>query len=374
MTSMLCAKCSAPLDNDSAYCTGCGAPTETTHGSMRMEAEKRLAGANLARMRSKWLDAETGCIEVMRSDPNNLDAHSLLGDIYRDQGRLDEAEQWYRMALDVDPSSARDKEKAEWIEQERRRRERKPALLQAAHAPAVRSDASGTQNLMGLSPVWWLRGLTILSIVFFVLAIVVVAAMRGRGSGTDTIDGGSSRVLKTGGSAGGPRPLGEGTPREAVPIPASPKAARNGGAGGQLQDNIARAGVLESLIQIESVTSNPGDRTAAITLRIAQSPPESDLESFRSLLLRNTFRAGRLLFDLAASVESVKVVIRVTGSDVGAEALLGITLERRQAVATPLSAEPEQMLAALKAMQWASHLAPGESNMEPQPAQSEEPR
>lgn len=73
--------------------------------------ERLLAEANLARLRSHWPDAEAGCVMVLRADPNNLHAHSLLGDIYRDQGRFDDALQWYRLALDLAPSSAADREK-----------------------------------------------------------------------------------------------------------------------------------------------------------------------------------------------------------------------------------------------------------------------
>ena len=46
-------------------------------------------------------------MRVLRSQPGNADAHSLLGDIYRDQGAIDDAIQWYRMAVGPAARTAR---------------------------------------------------------------------------------------------------------------------------------------------------------------------------------------------------------------------------------------------------------------------------
>jgi len=73
--------------------------------------EIALASANLLRVRGSYSEAEKRCIEVLRADPNNVHAHSLLGDIYRDQGRFEDARQWYQMALDLNPRSRPDREK-----------------------------------------------------------------------------------------------------------------------------------------------------------------------------------------------------------------------------------------------------------------------
>jgi Flp pilus assembly protein TadD len=64
----------------------------------------RLTQANLCRVRQNWTEAVDHSIAVLRAHPGNQPAHSLLGDIYRDQGKLDDAVQWYRMALDLKPN------------------------------------------------------------------------------------------------------------------------------------------------------------------------------------------------------------------------------------------------------------------------------
>ncbi len=174
---MYCPQCNAELADDSEYCTECGADAHvqtTREAAERAKAsEKLLATANLWRMRGKWSEAERSCVEVMRADPNNLHAHSLLGDIYRDQGRYDDAAQWYQMALDLDAGSTADRAKLDHVKAEIARVEAR------APRPRIAStvDSVGTQALMGLSPNNWLRALVGASVVFVALVVVLVVAM-----------------------------------------------------------------------------------------------------------------------------------------------------------------------------------------------------
>jgi tetratricopeptide (TPR) repeat protein len=70
-----------------------------------------LARANLLRMRGQWAEAVERCTEVLRLDPHNAAAHSLLGDIYENQGRLDKSSHWYQLALEQNPESIADQAK-----------------------------------------------------------------------------------------------------------------------------------------------------------------------------------------------------------------------------------------------------------------------
>ena len=67
-----------------------------------------LAQANLLRMRGEWDESVKTCMTALRLAPNSSSAQSLLGDIYENQGRFDDAIQWYRMALDANPDSPAD--------------------------------------------------------------------------------------------------------------------------------------------------------------------------------------------------------------------------------------------------------------------------
>ena len=77
----------------------------------RASIDALLARANLLRMRGQWTDAVELCTEALRVDAQSGAAHSLLGDIYENQGRLDKAIRWYQLALDLDPESVADKAK-----------------------------------------------------------------------------------------------------------------------------------------------------------------------------------------------------------------------------------------------------------------------
>ncbi len=68
-----------------------------------------LAQANLLRIRGCWEEAVGQCMAALRLVPDSTSAQSLLGDIYENQGRFDDAVQWYRMALDTNPDSPADR-------------------------------------------------------------------------------------------------------------------------------------------------------------------------------------------------------------------------------------------------------------------------
>jgi len=72
------------------------------------EAYALLAQANLLRVRGHWDDAAEKCMAALRLAPDSASANSLLGDIYENQGRFEDAALWYRLALDVNPDSPAD--------------------------------------------------------------------------------------------------------------------------------------------------------------------------------------------------------------------------------------------------------------------------
>jgi len=87
--------------------------TNDARGELPREAYALLAQANLLRMRGCWEAAVENCMAALRLAPDNPSAQSLLGDIYENQGRYDDAIQWYRMALDAHPDSPADRLKLE---------------------------------------------------------------------------------------------------------------------------------------------------------------------------------------------------------------------------------------------------------------------
>ena len=122
----------------------------TGEAGLPREVYALLAQANLLRMRGCWEEAVGNCMSALRLAPDSPSAQSLLGDIYENQGRFDDAAQWYRMALDANPDSPADRLKLDRLLQRQLpafRNERKPAspetsAPQDAHKPDDPSSAS----------------------------------------------------------------------------------------------------------------------------------------------------------------------------------------------------------------------------------------
>jgi len=103
-----------------------------------------LAQANLLRMRGHWEEAAQACMAALRLAPDSSSANSLLGDIYENQGRYDDAAQWYRMALDANPDSPADIVKLERL----RQRE----AIQFGQGQTVNADAAKPIKLTPTAP------------------------------------------------------------------------------------------------------------------------------------------------------------------------------------------------------------------------------
>ena len=104
-----------------------------------------LAQANLLRMRGCWDEAVDRCMAALRLSPNSSSAQSLLGDIYENQGRYDDAAQWYRMALDVNPHSPADQMKLELLR--RHQEPRESGVTAAAEIPASKKQTGLWERL-----------------------------------------------------------------------------------------------------------------------------------------------------------------------------------------------------------------------------------
>jgi|GEM_PF-2423984 len=109
---MECAQCGAQVTAGRKSCAACGAPvarTEIVAGPEDVEA--MLAEANLYRSRGQFEEAVSACMRILQRDANHAAAHSLIADIYRDQGNYREALNWFKLAVELDPDNEADKRK-----------------------------------------------------------------------------------------------------------------------------------------------------------------------------------------------------------------------------------------------------------------------
>lgn len=126
----VCGLCWADVDLDLSTCPACGAslPSAQLAGVREVEPmstafDAELARANLFRMRADYKQAEDLCLSVLKRFPNSIAAHMLLGDIYSDQGQLEQSAQWYELALDLDPSSTACKQKLDDVREQIKERD-----------------------------------------------------------------------------------------------------------------------------------------------------------------------------------------------------------------------------------------------------------
>ncbi len=245
---MRCTGCDTELKEDCHYCPRCGKPSALAAGAQTVavsdsaangEAESAeaaeapgavaacdtlsavgslderalsdlLTRANLCRAREQYAEAVDLCVTALRSDPRSAAAHSLLGDIYRDRKRPEDARQWYRMAIDLEPNAS-DEAKLRRLEGPlplaARRDSDRPAALAFASGGAV----EGTALLLGVSPQRWLRGITYSSLLFLVAVLLFLIG----GQASRPRDGGVGLPMAQG------REVAPGLDASSGPLPAA---------------------------------------------------------------------------------------------------------------------------------------------------------
>jgi hypothetical protein len=160
---MNCPECGHDVPGSSAFCCDCGARLVggPVTGARTAESDVRalLTRANLLRVRGQWEAAAEQCAQVMRLDPQYAAAHSLLGEIYDNQGHLERAIRWYEEALELNPKSVADRAKLA----------RAKELLQArqhTRQRAVRSAGFSWLRVAGVAGAIICGGIILLAVLF----------------------------------------------------------------------------------------------------------------------------------------------------------------------------------------------------------------
>lgn len=166
-----------PLAGDTSPSETGGRCADSLTPDMPGPENARLTQANLSRLRKNWMEATELCIEVLRESPGDQAAHSLLGDIYRDQGKPEEAVRWYRMALDLRPNPF-DQSNLQQLERQISgrsivdARKKRGSNFPPSIDPISGLPVGGTGALMGVPPQRWLRGITVTALSFLALFVI----------------------------------------------------------------------------------------------------------------------------------------------------------------------------------------------------------
>lgn len=328
-----------------------GREAVATEGGLPRDAYALLAQANLLRMRGRWAEAIEQCMKALTLSPDNASAQSLLGDIYENQGLLDDAIQWYRMALDVHPDSPADKMKlARVVESKSRTLPPAPSRAlppvdsdstsgewpQAARQPHEKSETLLRRTAYGAG------GLTLLVIVF-ALAFTYWSP-RGRKADrpldmpTVIVPSVASVPSGTGGSA---------APPAAYPAPPSDPAEMDLLAALRGVPNLSVQGI--AFVDVES-DPRAGRLTLTITCQ-SPTPPTRDL------VLRDALRAAQAAVQVTSAQAYSQFTVRCLGAPSGGGTPLLLVADATRAAVISLpsnsAALPSgQILAAFSSPWW----------------------
>lgn len=334
------------------------------------EAYTLLAQANLLRVRGRWDEAVEACMAALRLAPDNASAQSLLGDIYENQGRCDDAIQWYRMALDVNPDSPADKIKLQrLLDADPRRWTETPAtgtVIVSRPSPVTTHTQGGTDADRLLRGVVWLTAA--LFLVAIALGGLVMSRHRAMPSTITTSPvvvpppptDPANESVSSGVSAGPGTPaLASGT--SPAPVPPAPAAA-----------DPSEQALLQTLQQDTTLSSqnlspvgvqvDPRQSVVTVTL-LCPAPPTG--ASVREVLLRDavlTALAGERAESSGVSVWTIRCLLSPPAGTASTTPDLALVADITPTALSALGSNPAalpaaQILPAFHNVWWSSAVA-----------------
>lgn len=348
------------------------------------QVHQHLTQANLLRMRGHYDEAVNECAAAMKCSPSSLPAHSLMGDICRDQGRLEDAAQWYRMALDLHHNpidEARLAEVVNGIQQ----------LLASSLKDQDPEWSGGTSQLIGYSPREHLKLITTLSVVFIIVIVLwlvgnhhnpparVAGVMPSNTTNTSGVvqtvpvpeaskgtvygQAGTGMPPDDSGSIGQSSIHPPSVPTTIAPVPTA--SSNNTTDHSQSGPTIP---ALPAPVQSQTTTtpidkwqtsplsngfalqnvSNVGEGTVAVQVLAPSLLLQNNTPDRRVVIIRNIYRAARMAFQQSNTYAQAQVFIEVM-LPAGEEAIAQASIQRTTARdAQPDTDNPQQLEAGLQ--------------------------
>jgi tetratricopeptide (TPR) repeat protein len=346
---MKCDACAAVIPDDAVFCSACGTDVSARGRDLPgpSEHETALAAANLLRLRKRYSEAEARCIEILRADPNNVHAHSMLGDIYLDQGRREDAIQWYQLALDLDPKSRPDREKLMRLRGD-------GASRSAGALGDIEDRAAGLSSLTLLRFV----GLALAVFVLSAGAAILMRQMRKPRADAQAVSNAGAPQLTipsvTASPAGAPRTSVRavtGAPPEAASAGAEDETPPVWEAEVHAEQSLALSGALRPETSVTSVVMDEGGRKAVITLR-RRVPEAVEGRALAAEAAVDAVRAAQHILQQSESLQVADIVVRVETPAAPEYTLLRARTDRASVVRDTSASTPERALRAFRWYRW----------------------
>ncbi len=135
-----------------------GAPAEGSDAAIYPD----LARVNLLRMRGDFKAALQHGRAILHKFPNNVTANQLLGDLCLETGDLEQAKEWYELALDIAPKHPQIEKKLNDVRQK-----------------LEQEETAGLVEQLGLPPAKSKNGLVAIGIAAMVIVIAGIAYLLG---------------------------------------------------------------------------------------------------------------------------------------------------------------------------------------------------
>ncbi len=124
-------------------------------------------------MRNEWEAAEALCLQALRIDAEDPEPHRILGDIFLAKNQPEDAQRWYELALELNPTSTIDREKLVIVRQK---------LLDSAEADQMERAKSSPKDGTGI----WTAAFSILLLVS-ALGVVGYSLLGPKAGGRPTV-------------------------------------------------------------------------------------------------------------------------------------------------------------------------------------------
>jgi hypothetical protein len=293
------------------------------------QSAKLLAKANLLRMRKQWDEAVTCCMQVLYHSPDSWSAHALLGDIYADQDRPEEAIQWYCMTLDIRPDAQLVREKLSKVVNSRRHQ-----IVQAINPTRPYMNRDGRTfhgGVLGKLSWYWSaperkRLLVVAGVILAVFAIVLAPQLVGsrsnRGSAAAVFTEGpaptntalvlapvtpASKSGATGGSApGGSTPLPEPNPPIASSSARAAEIIRDPNDEAMTDTLQTDTGLRAQGVEVTDAELNPPNSSLTVTF-VSTGPPAPTTDA---RIMRDALSAARVALQSQAAGSATSCTVR----------------------------------------------------------------